>query len=129
VQATGHTQREPEVKPVMTIHNFRGLTAKQAAEIKNNEPLEVSLFIGGKEFRLDGITLTGGTSLLAALLEQRRDLNDTIKNRIAEKAEMLEMTVDETRLFLVERALYLDLLIGELTHVDIGQTDDDPHHT
>lgn len=113
----------------MTTHNFRGLTAQQAAEIKESEPLDVSLFIGGREFCLEGITLKGDSSLLAALFEQRRDLNDTIKHHIAEEARMLEMTVDETRLFLVERALYLDLLIGELTHVDIGQTDDDPHHT
>lgn len=113
----------------MATHNFRGLTAKQATEIKDSEPLEVSLFIGGREFFLEGITLTGDTSLLAALLEQRRDINDTIKHHVAEEARILEMTVDETRLFLVERALYLDLLIGELTHVDIGQTDDSLHHT
>lgn len=99
----------------MAPHNFRGLTAKQVAEIKDNEPLEVSLFIGGREFPLDGIALTGGASLLSELIREQQELDDLIKNGLAQHAGHLEMTVKETRLFLIERALYLDRFISELS--------------
>lgn len=106
-----------EVKLRMAA-KFRGLTHKQISEIEAGEPLEVSLFIGGREFPLDGIALTGGTSLRSALTQQRQRLDDTIKNHLAREAKMLEMTVQEARLSLVEKALYLDRFIDELSHAN-----------
>ena len=102
--------------------NFRGLRLGQVAEIEESEPLDISLFVGGREFLLEGITYTGGTSLLTALVKQRQELEETIDFHLTDEATMLEMSLDETRLFLAERALYLDRLIAELSQSYPEQT-------
>lgn len=100
----------------MTAKDSRGLTAQEVEEIEGYEPTEISLFIGGREFPLDGITLTGDGATLREALVMARDTHvTTLMQGLKREARLLEMTPAEARLFLGEQVLYLDKFIDELT--------------
>ena len=99
--------------PVQTHSN--GLTTDELRTIPDSEPLEVSLFIGGREFPLKGISLKEGSKTFKdALEEERHKLEQEMIFDVDKLSDQLEMPADEVRIFLAERELYLVRLISQL---------------
>ena len=93
-----------------------GLTRAQIDEFQSQEPLEVSVFIGGREFPLRGIALQNGASLRSELIRERDELATILRERPESERWDDDEPLEETKLFLAERLLYLDHLITEVTN-------------
>jgi hypothetical protein len=102
--------------PQGSSHLF-GVPRDRICEIEAREPLEVSLFIGGREFPIDGVSKPGGLTLRTALGHARDELQKELLNPVGleREASFAEMSVEELREFLVERLFALDHILGQVS--------------
>lgn len=102
-----------ELDPVDEIYLFG--SSADGDGTRETDPKEVSLFIGGKEFVLEGVGDETGPSLAKSLRTARQELLDEIAH--PESSGLLhDMTEAEAASFLRARLEVLERLIAGVPH-------------